>query len=223
MLASLAALTPMYLLANVHCTGMCGPLVFCLGRQAKRYYYFLGRICGFTLAGALAASLALLLDTSLAPFSLAWLTSILCGAILLLFSLHEIGLWHLKPFQTFHKITQYLATKSFNAQRTSLFLIGMATLLLPCGQSIAVLSLSALMPTIPLGAANGLLFALLTSPGLILAMHLHKKIRQLRYAKACISFLMGGAGLIAILRGLADAGFISHIGVNFFTTHLTIY
>ena len=58
----LITMLPLYLLGNLHCIGMCGPLVMLLGQQRCRAFYFLGRTLSFTLAGLLAGALGSVLQ-----------------------------------------------------------------------------------------------------------------------------------------------------------------
>ena len=52
----LLTMLPLYLFGNVHCLGMCGPLVMLIGQHHFRYFYFVGRTLSFTLAGGLAGA-----------------------------------------------------------------------------------------------------------------------------------------------------------------------
>ena len=68
-------LLPIYLLGNLHCMGMCGPLVALLGGHPFRYYYFLGRIFSFTLVGGVAGIFGFLIFLSFDAVHLnAWIS-----------------------------------------------------------------------------------------------------------------------------------------------------
>jgi sulfite exporter TauE/SafE len=58
----LLAMLPYYLLGNLHCLGMCGPLTMMLGAHRFRYFYFAGRLFSFTLAGGIAGELGAVLN-----------------------------------------------------------------------------------------------------------------------------------------------------------------
>lgn len=217
---ALFLLTPAYLLANLHCFGMCGPIAMMLNRLKFRHYYFLGRVTGFTLAGFLAGlsgSLFVSLQTLSPLFS-----------FLLAFFLFFVGLmmlfhWSLPLPKTFHRFTHLLTSLALKDQPRSLFLFGLATLLLPCGQTLVVLSASALFQNGFLGALNGLFFSLLTTPSLLIAMAMGSLLQSLKRFTLIAQVLFAWiVAFLALLRGFAELGIIDHLSLSS-TWHLVLF
>ena len=77
------AMLPVYLFGNLHCIGMCGPLVAMIGRHHFRAYYFLGRLASFTLAGWIAGALGAVVTGIFAYYHVSALASFLFGGIIL--------------------------------------------------------------------------------------------------------------------------------------------
>jgi uncharacterized protein len=212
-------LLPIYLLGNLHCAGMCGPLVMLLAKHPYRWAYFLGRSLSFAFAGLLSAEMGMTLFTFLSRYHISSSFSLLFGiwiALLGLFLLFRIRLpasqWlGRRGAELSATLGRLMAQNSFYA----VFLFGFCTLVLPCGQTILVFSIIALNCSPLGGLLNGFLFALFTSPALIAAMrasHFFSK-QQKGY-----HMWMGGAalmvGLLAILRGCADFEWIEHLILN---------
>lgn len=95
------------------------------------------------------------------------------------------------------------------------FLFGFFTLALPCGQTLIVFSACALSGNMFVGLFNGLAFALLTSPSLFLAMKAHSLLHKAKhYYHTIIGVSALLVGCMAVLRGLAEMGVISHWILN---------
>lgn len=77
------SLLPLYLFGNLHCIGMCGPLVMLIGRHRHRYFYFAGRVASFSLAGLLAGELGAVLHLVLKQYFLAEIVSLMCGCAMM--------------------------------------------------------------------------------------------------------------------------------------------
>lgn len=221
------SMLPFYLLGNFHCIGMCGPLVAMIGRHRFRWHYFFGRLCSFSLAGALAGGFGAVLGAIFNLYHLSAMTSFVFGALILLISVNQLGKWRIPGTRW---IESRLATGSrvltplmLQDRRLPTFLFGFFTIALPCGQTIIVYSACALSGSLWIGLLNGALFALLTSPSLFLAMQTHRLLPQLRHR---VQYLIGGMGLIvgllAISRGLADLEMIPHLVLSQ-KHHLVIY
>ena len=73
----LLTMLPLYLFGNLHCLGMCGPLVAMIGHHRFRYYYFLGRTLSFTLAAMAAGGAGAVLHLFLNQYHISALTSFL--------------------------------------------------------------------------------------------------------------------------------------------------
>jgi uncharacterized protein len=215
----LLTMLPVYILGNLHCAGMCGPLVFILGRNPKRYWYFVGRLSSFTLAGILAGELGSYMLASFQIFHIKAVLSLTFGIAFLLYGIKEI--WG-GPVFRFGKVPAFLlwvqkkmAHLSTQNNKRSIYTFGFLTLFLPCGQSALVFAACALSGSALVGLINGFAFALLTTPALILILKSHGVLLRL---KKWYKPLFGGAvicvGLLSVLRGLADMGLIDHLAIN---------
>lgn len=210
---------PIYLFGNLHCLGMCGPLVMMIGQHRYRYFYFFGRLVSFGLAGMVAGAIGEVANVFFRHYHLAEAASFFFGGIMIFLGIQTLMGWGY-PGQSWlskklAKTSQNLSLLILRDKSWPTFLFGFFTLALPCGQTLIVFSACALSGDPAVGLLNGLAFALLTSPSLFFAMQAHsifKKARQ-HYQK-----LIGGSaiivGLLAILRGLAEKGFISHWIIN---------
>jgi uncharacterized protein len=216
---------PFYLFGNLHCIGMCGPLVMMLGRNRFRTFYLIGRILSFSLVGLIAGGLGTVLHLFLKQYHMAVLASFMLGILMI-----GAGLANLIGFSlpTIHWLASFLAkgnrwlsTLMLKDKPGPIFLFGFFTVTLPCGQTLIVFSACALTGDLYVGLLNGFMFALLTSPSLYFAMHAHALLQK---AKSYYSLLLGGSallvGALAICRGLADLEIIPHLILN---THLVLY
>lgn len=208
-------LLPLYLLGNLHCLGMCGPLVMLLGRHRFKYHYFAGRTLSFTLAATLAATFGTLLQS----LQLGAPTTLAIGALIFFTGLGTLKNWHL-PFPS---VSNSLATLALKDAPTPLFLFGFFTVFLPCGQSLTVFSACALAADPAVGFINGLAFALLTSPSLFFAMKAHALLGRFRsYYPPLFASLSLLIGSLTVLRGLADLGLLPHLRLSD-SLHLALY
>jgi sulfite exporter TauE/SafE len=214
------SLLPLYLFGNLHCIGMCGPLVILLGQHRFRFFYFFGRLFSFSLAGLVAGELGAVVHLFLKHYYLSESVSLLCGTLLIGWGIKKMMGWQVKT-PAFSKksplnfIHQWVSTLLLKDSGWSTFLFGFFTVALPCGQTLVVFSACALAGDAWIGLGNGFAFALFTTPSLILAMHtltLFKKFKQ--YDRK----IMGGCsifvGFLACCRGLAEMGWISHWVLN---------
>lgn len=212
------SLLPLYIFGNLHCFGMCGPLVMMLGRHRFRGFYFLGRALSYTLAGALAGYLGFVLQALFTYYHISAAISLLFGIWLVLLGINTI--WKLpKPSLPFlakkmASISSSLSWLILKDEPMATFFFGFFTLFLPCGQTLIVFSACALSGVVWVGAFNGLAFALLTSPSLALAMHLVAALRRFQaISNAAVGLSACLVGILATLRGFAEMGWISHMVV----------
>jgi uncharacterized protein len=222
---------PYYLVANLHCAGMCGPLVALLGHHRYRYFYFFGRTLSFSIAGLIAGEGGAVVNLFLHRYSVGALVSFLFGFLILYIGIRNVfncngRLLHFltKPLE---KINRILSLFLLRDQPWPTFLFGFFTLLLPCGQTVVVFSACALYGDPLAGLFNGFCFALLTSPVLLAAMQAHYLFKSL---KKHYNQIMGGCsiviGLLAVCRGLAELEIIPHLVMNseaLSSYHLVIY
>lgn len=210
---------PIYLFGNLHCIGMCGPLVMMIGQHRYRYAYFLGRLISFSLAGAIAGGIGAVIAVSLKAYQVPAIASFIFGGGILL-----IGLSYLMNLkfpgshwfgQKIAPLSQRLSILLLKDHLWSTFLFGFFTVALPCGQTIIVFSACALYGGVTTGLINGFAFALLTSPSLFIAM---KASGVLQHARKHYNTIMGVCGIIvgalAICRGMAELEVIPHWILN---------
>lgn len=221
------SLLPLYLVGNLHCIGMCGPLVMMLGKHRYRHLYFLGRLLSFALTGMVAGALGAVLDAVLQQYHIPAVTSLVFGSFIFIIGVYSLLGWQYPGYHWLAKrlqgTSQTLSLLMLRDQPWPAFLFGFFTILLPCGQTVIVFSACALAGDAWVGLFNGAAFALLTSPALALAMQAQ---HLLRYARHYYNTLMGVCGMfigiLAIGRGLAEAGIIPHLVLNE-TYHIVLF
>lgn len=209
------SMLPLYLFGNLHCLGMCGPLVMMVGHHRYRYFYFLGRTLSFSLAGMIAGAIGAVADSFFRQYHLAEATTFLFGMILLVLGAFTLAGWSYPGHRWLAKrlagVNNTLSLLMLQDKAWPTFLFGFFTLLLPCGQTLIVFSACALSGDLFVGLFNGFAFALLTSPSLFLAMKAHALLRQAKhYYRAVVGISALIVGGLAILRGLAETDMISH-------------
>jgi uncharacterized protein len=213
------SLLPLYLFGNIHCLGMCGPLVMLLGQHRCRFFYFVGRLLSFSLTGFFAGQAGAVLHLILKHYYIAEGLSFLCGVALIRWGIQKIRgkKFHiLSSKQTrLNPLQRWTSMLLLKDRRWSTFLFGFLTVALPCGQTLIVFSACALVGDALIGLINGFAFALLTTPALICAMHTLQLFKQL---KQYDQMILGGSsilvGLLALCRGLAEMGWMSHWILN---------
>lgn len=223
-------LLPLYLFGNLHCLGMCGPLVGMLGAHRFRLFYFLGRCFSYAGAGFIAGKMGAVFHLIFKPYYIAETLSLICGLFLIVYG---IGKLQAKPA---FKRKQNALTRSLQRMISTLmlkdtwwstFLFGFFTVALPCGQTLIVFSACALFGDPLVGFFNGLAFASLTSFSLFFAMALHTKLSKLKnYDRLVLGISAMIVGFFAICRSLAEVGFIPHLILNPKSNalyHLVIY
>lgn len=223
------SLLPLYIFGNLHCLGMCGPLVMLIGRHRFRHFYFLGRTLSFSLAGFAAGEMGAVLHIFLKQYFLAEIGSLICGFLMIGYGVMKLFQFQNRPLSSsplspFHRWVSQLMLKDTG---WSTFLFGFFTVALPCGQTLIVFSACALAANGGVGLFNGLAFALLTSPSLIVAMNLSTFLKKF---KQYDQMVLGGCaivvGAIACCRGFAEMGMIPHLILNPNASmhyHLVIY
>lgn len=212
-------LLPLYLFGNVHCLGMCGPLVMLIGQHRFRSFYFLGRLLSFSLAGGVAGEAGAVLHLFLKNYHLGEMTSFIFGGFIMWIGLSSLLGWKSPRMGWFSrlwaKLNHHLSCLLLKDTGWTTFSFGFFTIALPCGQTLVVLSACALAGDVWIGLFNGFALAFLTTPSLILAMHAHtlfKKFKNHYQVVLGLSSLLVGA--LAFCRGLAEMGWISHWVLN---------
>lgn len=214
---------PVYLLGNLHCIGMCGPLVMMIGHHRFRYFYFLGRTASFGLAAMLAAEIGSLMHQVLTVFHLAQATAFLFGTVMIMIACFQLTRLQLRAFgfaaswvaPWVIKVQQRSTLLLLQDRPIATFAFGLSTVLLPCGQTLVVFTACALAGSSIVGLFNGCAFALLTTPSLFLAMKLRQWMngikRHYRLLMGVCTFIVG---VLMICRGFADLGVIPHLILN---------
>lgn len=214
------SLLPLYIFGNLHCIGMCGPLVMLLGQHRYRFFYFLGRLLSFSLAGLIAGELGAVLHLFLKQYYLAEIVSFTCGIFIMGWGIQKIMGRQIKRLNSrrppaLNALHHWVSTLLLKDNGWSTFLFGFFTVALPCGQTLVVFSACALTGNAWIGLGNGFAFALLTTPSLVIAMHtltFFKKFKQ--YDRVIIGGCSIFVGLLACFRGLAEMGWMSHWILN---------
>ncbi|MEM1282620.1 MAG: sulfite exporter TauE/SafE family protein [Chlamydiota bacterium] len=215
----LLTMLPIYLFGNLHCIGMCGPLVMMIGQHRYRYAYFVGRLLSFALAGAMAGGLGTVIAVILKAYQVPAIASFIFGVGIMLVGLSHLMKWKFPGSfwfaQKVSPISQRLSLLLLKDTLWTTFLFGFFTVSLPCGQTIIVFSACALYGGAITGFINGFAFALLTSPSLFLAM---KASHLLQHAKKHYNTVIGLCGVIvgalALCRGMAELEMIPHWILN---------
>jgi len=215
----LIAMLPFYIFGNLHCLGMCGPLVMMISAHRFRAFYFLGRILSFTLTGMAAGEAGAVLNVILNQFHIPAAASFLFGSIILVVGICSLLGWSYPGHHWLGKrmasANRTLSVLILKDQPFATFLFGFFTILLPCGQTLVVFSACALTGSAWIGLINGFAFALLTSPSLLFAMQAHSFLSR---AKKHYNTIMGVTailvGIFALCRALAEVNLIPHVGFH---------
>lgn len=112
-------------LGSWHCAGMCGPIATLMATKKGLWPYHLGRLVSYSALGALAGGLGQFFLTS----EFVWLRWISAATFALF--LFYAGLRLLNP--KIKKINFALPTSKLFKLKHSAFLVGLTTILLPCG------------------------------------------------------------------------------------------
>ena len=184
-----------------------------------RYFYFFGRILSFTLAGMIAGAIGAVSTLFFKEYHLSEVTTYFFGATLLVLGFSTLlgGSYpgHEWVAKRLSSVTKILSLLMLQDKALPAFLFGFFTLALPCGQSLIVFSACALSGSLEVGLINGFIFALLTTPSLLLSMQAHVFFQRARHHYRLIIGLSALlVGTLAILRGLADQNLIDHLIIN---------
>ena len=227
----LVAMLPFYLFGNLHCLGMCGPLVMAIGAHRYRFLYFIGRLLSFSLAGMIAGEIGAVLNVVFKAYHVSAAASFLFGTIIIVAGVCTLFSWNYPGHRWLGKkltpINRTLSLLMLRDKPLTTFLFGFFTILLPCGQTLVVFSACALSASAITGLLNGFMFALLTSPSLFFAMRAHHLLRN---AKQYYNLVMGLSalliGTLSLCRGFAEIDLIPHLSfaIPFINAHpLVIY
>jgi len=224
-------LLPFYLMGNFHCVGMCGPLVMLLHNHPFRWYYFIGRTLSFTGVATLCAGLGQVLKLSWGISHVATSLCMLFGIALIFFGFTQLGGGHVPLPKSIVAVRQRVESRIayllLGKTRLAVFLFGLCTVWLPCGQTLVVFSACALSQDVLVGFGNGFAFALLTMPSLILALYAPGIFKKTPLRSQTVTGVLAViVGALALLRGCADFGLIEHCILNASSSpdwHIVLY
>lgn len=219
------SMLPIYLTGNLHCLGMCGPLVMTLANHPFRVLYFFGRALSFGLLGLISATFGMALEIGLKTSGVQAIVCFALGLMIMFFAFSGNVPLPKTLGRRLGKASQFLSTFLLKNRPMSTFYFGFFTPLLPCGQTLMVFSAIALHGNPLAGLLNGLAFALLTSPSLFFAMKaasfFHPKAFFLRFLMPLVAL---PPACFAFLRGFAEMGYIEHASITLpFGLHLVLY
>ncbi len=213
------SMLPFYLFGNIHCIGMCGPLVMMIGKHRYRVFYFFGRILSFSLAGLLAGGIGSVFGVLMQELHISGATGIFFGTLIFCLGISYLTGKKLpfegkiaKQLAPFHRKISVLIMKDTPG---ATFLFGFFTIFLPCGQTVIVFSACALYGYAVAGFFNGMAFALLTTPALLLSMEATRLLYRFKqHYDTLIGIFACLIGVLTICRGCADLGVIPHLILN---------
>jgi hypothetical protein len=199
-----------------------------LGAHRYRWFYFLGRLCSYGLAGMAAGGAGAVLNLLFNYYHLSAAISFLFAGMVIAAGIAAWGGKTLPlpaPFvQVLGRFSSRMSLLLLRDQPLATFLFGFLTVALPCGQTLIAFAACAVAGSAWEGLINGVAFALLTSPSLFFAMHCH---RLLGTAKKHYNAVMGSsafvAGGFALCRALAEIGWIDHLALPLGKTLLLLY
>lgn len=187
-------LLPVFLTSNIHCYGMCGPLMLLLAKQRKNHLYLIGRIVSYSLVG-MACSLIGKIPIKIATdFSLLRITHwiLILWVVFKLYRLllstiikkpKKISHWKKAIIQKLSPISRLLVSMSVEKSGRALFFMGCMSVMIPCGQTLFVFSLCALHGDMMQGWLAGFLLAVVSTPALAFNLKIFQSssIRGNRY------------------------------------------
>ncbi|MDA8773746.1 sulfite exporter TauE/SafE family protein [Chlamydiia bacterium] len=185
----LPELIPIFLVSNLHCLGMCGPLMLLMSRNPYSTWYVIGRNVSFALTGLLCGYLHTL---SFGAYLSIYVTVALDITMLTLLGMIAISPWvsfyQVLPVDGLIRRIQPLFQQiSHHASAKTLATMGFLSILIPCSQTIAVFSTIALVATPITGFINGAFFGFITSPALIFVQLIYRYLHQYSHITSVIN------------------------------------
>jgi len=192
--------------ASLHCVSMCGGLVSASCHQSKDiYFYQIGRLLGYLTLGIASGFLGSLVKIDTENPYLKLLPSVMIGLVFIFWGVQSLlGLRSRTPsLKFFSSIYKLLWRESNKASRQfqKSFLVGLASIFLPCGVLYAVILGSMSLQNPYLSAIVMTFFWLGTLPAMILAPHLVRKFLSPLKSKSpkiyAISLILIGVGTVS--------------------------
>ena len=219
-------------LSSVHCIGMCGSIIGTLTLslapeiRAKKinlipyvFNYNAGRIISYSLAGAIAGSIDVLVVMSIGPINGYRLLQVLSAMIMAASGLYIAGWFPRyayieKAGLRFWKLIEPFGRRLIPVRnRRHAFLFGMVWGWLPCGLVYAALALAATSGSISKSALTMLFFGTGTLPavmGVGIMTGLLTRMSRLRYFKQATGLFMIVLALFAALPWLNPLAYTAH-------------
>lgn len=191
--------------SSLHCVSMCGGLVSASCHQNKDIYtYQIGRLIGYLVLGVASGFLGSLVKIDTHNPYINLLPSLMIGLVFIFWGVQSLlGFRTRIPVpQFFSGIYKLLWRKSSLAshQIQKSFLVGMASIFLPCGVLYAVILGSMSLQSAYLSAIVMVFFWLGTLPAMILAPHLVRKFLSPLKSKSpkvyAVSLILIGLGTV---------------------------
>lgn len=204
MTAALISLFVLGLTGSLHCAGMCGPIVVALsgtgGKMKSMLLYHAGRATTYALLGFVFGMIGQ--QVNLIPFQRG--SSIAIGVILIIALIIQLTrlrtTLHWSP-AFMKKIGKNLLGKAMRSRR-SLFIIGMANGILPCGLVYLALMTAIATQNALTGALGMFVFGIATSPILMLFQSSEKFIQTRPILRKTFPILVAVVSVLVVLRGL---------------------
>lgn len=191
---------------SLHCIGMCGGLVVSCGAEKKNLFdYHIGRFLGYALLGLLGGFLGKIFTIQRDNPIYALVPSILIGLIFIYlgsksFFKGRVQINFVPSFVSskFNQWQQSAFAKSLQLRNS--FMIGLLSILLPCGLLYGVVLTLAMSQSPMIGLVSMITFWAGTLPGLVFAPSLFRKILTPLKNRLPLmsSFLLIGIGLTTI-------------------------
>jgi sulfite exporter TauE/SafE len=144
-----------------HCVGMCGAFACATGgRPAQMVAWHAGRIATYTVLGALAGALGVVVPGP------AWVPALFGAVLLLVFSAHLAGVLPAPPVRWPRSVARAAAALARRGTPPARFLFGMLNGLLPCGLVWTALAVPIALADPVWGALSMGLFGLASMPAL---------------------------------------------------------
>lgn len=229
--STLVAFT-MGLFSSMHCIGMCGSIIGTLTlslspeirNKKSRLFpfvlnYNLGRITSYTLAGALAGLIKVLLILPIGDINGHRLLQLLSAVVMTGAGLYIAGWFPRFAYiekigLSFWKKIEPLGRKLIPVKnRTQAYLFGMVWGWLPCGLVYSALALAATAGSISLSAQTMLFFGLGTLPavmGVGIMTNMLTRLSRMQRFKQAVGLFMIALALLAVLPWLNPMAIITH-------------
>ena len=189
------SLIPIYIVGNLHCLGMCGPMMLLFSKNPNSIYYIIGRNVSFALFGGCCGYFHVLVSNHV-------IARYLQAACLVMMATIACSPWFtLTPLRFMNRYIQtlspFLTRLSQKTSAIGMFTMGACSFLIPCTQSIMVFSAITIHAQsyqyafmgFWMGVFNGGLFALLTSPSLMFVRVISNWLKQYQLSEAIYNYV----------------------------------